>query len=322
MNRSTLSRRHFLQTASLVAAGSSIAPRLLLAQTPATAMAIPSIMAQGRAASAAAKIETKPLRGGVSALLGTGGNIAVMTGKNGKLLVDSGYSTAQPQLTSALAALSAEPATHLVNTHWHFDHTDGNAWMHAAGATILAQSNCKTRLSSPQTMATMEGTVPPLPAGGIPTQTFAERQDLHLNGSTIALRYYPPAHTDGDISVYFTEADVFHAGDTWFNGFYPFFDTNTGGNIHGMIAAADRTLRDTTAKTIIIPGHGAIGTHAELVDYRDMLVAARDAVAAVKKQGRTLPETVAAKPTASLDAKWGQGFMKPDVFVGLVYPGV
>ncbi len=322
MNSQLCSRRRFVRTTSLLASGFAVAPGLLFAQAVADTAAVPPVVAQGRAAGATAKIETKALRGGVSALMGSGGNIAVLPGPEGKVLIDSGYATSQPQLTAALNTLSAEPITHLINTHWHFDHTDGNEWMHAAGATILAQNNCKTRLSTTQTIAAFNATLPPSPAGAIPTMTFAEEDTVRLNGVTLKLKHYAPAHTDTDISILFSEADVLHVGDTWFNGFYPFIDYSTGGSINGMIEAANRNVAETTTKTIIIPGHGPIGTRAELVEYRDMLVSARDRVAAIKRQGKTLPEVVAAKPLAPLDAKWGGGFMKPEAFVGLVYQGV
>lgn len=322
MNPSAYSRRSFLRTSSLFASGLTLAPHLLFAQAQTGAGDVPAVLAQGRAAGATAKIETTSLRGGVSVLMGSGGNIAVLTGKEGKVLVDSGYATSQAQLTAALAALSADPLTHLINTHWHFDHTDGNAWMHAAGATIIAQDKCKMRLSTTQTIAAFNATIPPSPPDAVPTVSFAEDHTARLNGTTLRMKHYSPAHTDTDISIYFSEADVLHVGDTWFNGSYPFIDYSSGGNINGMIAATDRNLADATENTVIIPGHGPIGTRAELVEYRDMLVSARDRVAAMKKAGRSVAEVVSAKPLSSLDTKWGAGFMKPEVFLGLVYQGV
>ena len=316
--RSPLSRRRFLATSSLAATAAASAlwldPRSLFAQDP----AVPDMVVKIRAQVAKAKIRTQTLRGNVSALLGSGGNIAVLPGKDGKVIVDSGFASSRPHITAALDALSADPVSHLINTHWHFDHTDGNEWLHGAGATILAHENTKTRLSTVQTVTAWEVTFPPSPAGAIPTETFTDKKTLHLNGATIELVHYDPSHTDTDISIYFTEADVLHAGDTWWNGFYPFIDYSTGGNINGMIRATERTLADATAKTIIIPGHGPIGDKIQLIAYRDVLVSARDSVAALKKQGKTLPEVIAAKPTAAYDAKWGDS----TDFLGYVYQGV
>jgi glyoxylase-like metal-dependent hydrolase (beta-lactamase superfamily II) len=280
------------------------------------------MVVQGRAGAASAKIATQKLRGGVYALTGSGGNIAVFTGKDGKVLIDAGISTSHPQLASAMDAIGAEPVTHLINTHWHWDHTDGNEGWHAAGATILAQEKTKARLSTPQTIALFGATFPAAPAGALPKLTFGEEHQVKLNGLTLQMKHYAPAHTDTDISVWFAEADVMHTGDTWFNGSYPFFDYSTGGNIDGMIKAADWNLARSGAETIIVPGHGPIGDRKQLQEYRDVLARSRDKVAALKAQGKTVAEVIAARPTAETDAKYGGGFMKPDVFVGLVYQGV
>lgn len=163
----------------------------------------------------------------------------------------------------------------------------------------------------------------PLSSSGIPSDTFATEHSLNLNGVAIELRHYGPAHTDSDISVSFREADVLHVGDTFWNGIYPFIDYSTGGSIEGMIAACDRNLAATTDKTIIIPGHGRpVSNRAELQDFRDMLAAIRDKVAALKKEGRSRDEAVAAKPTGAFDPKWGQFVIDPGFFTRLVYEGV
>jgi len=147
--------------------------------------------------------------------------------------------------------------------------------------------------------------------------------NLKLNGSTIALKDYGSAHTDSDISVTFAEANVVDVADTFWNGIYPFIDYSTGGSIDGMIAASDANLAATNDDTIIIVGHGkAVGTKAELKEFRDMLVAIRYAVAALKRQGRSRDQTVAAKPTAVFDAKFGNFVIDPGFFTRLVYEGV
>jgi glyoxylase-like metal-dependent hydrolase (beta-lactamase superfamily II) len=301
------SRRGFLAAGSLVATGAATSvcfkPFRLSAQSTAAPVA---------------RIRTQSLRGSISVLRGSGGNIAVLTGNDGKVVVDSGYAVARSQIGEALTALSADPIAHLINTHWHDDHTNGNEWMHGAGATILAHENTKGRLSTTQTVAAWGETFPPSPAGAIPTETFADKKTLHLNRTTLQLSYYGAAHTDTDISIYFAEADVFHAGDTWWNSLYPFIDYSTGGNIDGMIRATERNLAATTASTIIVPGHGRVGDKAQLTEYRDVLVATREKVAAMKKQGKTLDEVIAAKPNASYDAKLGPAAD----FLRLVYQGV
>ena len=312
----TLSRRRFLSNASLAAAALALPGRALFSQEASP------FLANYRKQAADVKVQTKPLRGNISALFVYGGNMAVLPGKDGKLIIDSGVSTSRPQIAAAIAALSADPVAHLINTHWHFDHTDGNEWMHAAGATILAHKNTQTRLSTPQYMEVIDTHFPPSPAGAIPTEIFTDTKTLHLNGETIHLAHYAPAHTDTDISVYFEHADVLHVADTWFNGFYPLIDLSSGGNINGMVAAANKSLALASANTIIIPGHGPIGDKAKLTEYRDMLATVRDNVAALKKQGKTLEETIAAKPSAKYDAAWGGGMMNPAAFVTLVYKSV
>ena len=310
-----ISRRRFIVSAGFTAAALSLTPRQFFG-------AEQNLVAGARASGAKAKIATQALRGNVSALIGSGGNIAVLPGSDGKLIIDSGYLSSRPQIAEALDGISRDPVKHLVNTHWHFDHTDGNEWMHSAGATIMAHENTKKHLSTTTRVDDWDFTFPRSPAAAIPTEITGAEKTLHLNGATVALKYYGPAHTDGDISVYFTEADVLFTGDTWWNGLYPFIDYSTGGNINGMIKAAETNLGMVTDKTIVVPGHGPVGGKTEMIEYRDILASIRDRVAALKGEGKSLNEIVAAKPTAAHDAKWGTGFVNGEFFTKLVYKGV
>jgi glyoxylase-like metal-dependent hydrolase (beta-lactamase superfamily II) len=273
-------------------------------------------------AAAGAKIRIQPLRLNLSIIGGSGGNIAVLTGPDGKLLVDAGFTVSRLGISNALASISTAPIKHLINTHWHTDHTDGNAWLHEAGAIILAHENTRKHLSVATRVEGWSYTFPAATVGAIPAEVFAADRRFQFNDTNIILKYYGPSHTDSDISVNFAEADVIHVGDTWWNGVYPFIDYSTGGSIDGTIRAAETNLANVTNSTIVIPGHGAIGGRSELAEYRDMLVAIRESVAALKKQGRSLDETVAARPTAAFDAKWGQFLITPAMFTGLVYAGV
>jgi glyoxylase-like metal-dependent hydrolase (beta-lactamase superfamily II) len=273
--------------------------------------------------AAASPIVTHKLRGNVSALEGSGGNVAVLTGADGKVLVDAGIRVSQAQMTKALADLGTDPITHLINTHWHFDHADGNEWLHAAGAKIIAQENTRKYLSQVQRVEDWDYNFLPLGPGGIPEDVFASERSMNLNGTTLGLKHYGPAHTDSDISVHFTEADILHVGDTFWNGIYPFIDYSTGGSIDGMIAACKANLAVATDETIIIPGHGQpVSNKAELQDFTDMLVAIRENVALLKKQGRARDEIVAAKPTAAFDSKYGNFVIDPAFFTRLVFEGV
>jgi len=313
-----LTRRNFLSTATTVATAACLAPRSLFAQEPQQ----PEMVVKARAGAADAKITTQKLRGNVSVLMGSGGNIAVLPGPEGKVLVDSGISTSQKHIQEALAAISADPIEHLINTHWHYDHTDGNLWMHAAGATILAHEKTRQRMSTPQTIELFHATFPAEPAGALPALSFNDEHTLQINDTSLHLEHYDPAHTDTDISVHFTDADVLHTGDTWFNGVYPFIDYSTGGHIDGMIRATSRTLGTGTTSTIVIPGHGPVGNKRDVAASLEMLSAIRDKVSGLKKEGKTIDEVIAAKPTAAFDEKWGKGFTTPEMFTRFVYQGV
>ncbi|HET8579481.1 MAG TPA: MBL fold metallo-hydrolase [Nitrospiraceae bacterium] len=310
-----MSRREFLVAAGLAGTAAWLAPQHLFAQDG-------GIVTTARKGASTANITVQALRGNVSVLIGSGGNIAVLPGRDGKLLIDSGYAAARPKITDALTTISSDPIKHLINTHWHFDHTDGNEWLHSAGAAILAHENTRKHLSTTTRVEDWDFTFPPSPAGALPTKVFKTERTLHINGTTIVLKYYGPCHTDSDISVYFTEADVFHTGDTWWNGHFPFIDYSTGGSINAMIRAAESNLATVTDKTIIIPGHGPVGNKSQLVEYRDLLVTIRDKIAALKKQGKSSDEIVVAKPTAAYDARWGGFFINGDSFTRLVYAGV
>ena len=169
----------------------------------------------------------------------------------------------------------------------------------------------------------MVGTLPfSTPQGALPTKVFKTDEKLHLNGTTMELKYYPPAHTDSDVSVAFVDAEILHVGDTFWNGHFPFIDYNTGGSIDGAVRAAEANVAKVTDKTIVIPGHGPVGNRSQLIEFRDMLISVREKVTALKKEGKSLGEVLAAKPTAAYDAKWGGFVIDGEKFTSLVYQGV
>ena len=313
---SSVSRRQFVAMSMGVAAAAALAPRFLFAEEKKGI--VPTMIDE----AANATIEIHQLRRNITVLEGSGGNIAVLTGPDGTLLIDSGFKVSKERLSEALNKLSPGPITQLINTHWHTDHTDGNAWVHDAGAAITAHTNTKKHLSNSTRVDGWNWTFPPASASALPVTTFDEGHRIRHNNTSISLKYYGPAHTDSDISVAFEEADVVHVGDTWWNGIYPFIDYSTGGSIDGTIRAANRNVDAVTDGTIVIPGHGAIGNRAGLVEFRDMLVAIRGNVADLKKRGKTLDEAIAAKPTAVYDAKFGHFLITPAFFTSLVYAGV
>lgn len=319
-SRFHLSRRGFCacgaSAAAFAATGVWLSPRRAYAEAQ-------GIVERIKAAAETAAIEVHSLRGNVAVLEGSGGNIAVLTGRSGKVLIDAGIAVSRPQVAKALAALGPEPVTHLINTHWHFDHANGNAWLHELKPTIIAHENTRRHLSTLQRVADWDYDFEPLPPAALPTEVFSTDHRLTLDGTSLALRHYGPAHTDSDISVHVEEPDVLHVADTYWNGVYPFIDYSTGGSIDGSIRAAEANLTRVSATTIVIPGHGfPVSDRAGLQRFRDMLVTVRDKVAALKAQGHSLDEIVAARPTAAFDDVWGRFVISPALFTRLVHEGV
>ena len=297
-----------------------IAPALMLLASPALAQETP--YAKINAAAAADAVTVQPLRGGVSLLQGSGGNMVVLASPKGLFMVDDGISVSQAKIEAALRKVGAGPINYVVNTHWHWDHADGNMWAHGDGATLIGQANTAKHLTQTIRVEEWGHTFAPEAAGGRIALMVDEEKTMGYGADTIRMRHYPPSHTDGDLSVYFKKADVLATGDTWWNGLYPFIDYVAGGSIDGMIRAANDNIAMTGPDTIVVPGHGPIGGTADLVEYRDMLVAIRDNVAAMKREGKSLEEIIAAAPTAKYDAKWGQAVISPALFTTLVYRGV
>lgn len=268
------------------------------------------------------EVKVTALAGSVHMLVGQGGNIGVSAGADGVFMIDDQYAPMTDNIRKALAGISPKPLRFVLNTHWHGDHTGGNENLGKSGAVIVAHDNVRTRMSTEQFIKAFDMKVPASPAAALPVITFTETVTFHLNGDEIHVFHIPPAHTDGDSLVHFRKADVLHMGDTFFNGMYPFIDLSSGGSIDGMIAAADRALLLCGPKTKIIPGHGPLAGKADLQAFRDMLAGLRQRIATLAKSGKSLAEVLAAKPSSGLDAKWGNGFMKPDLFVEIIYQSV
>jgi glyoxylase-like metal-dependent hydrolase (beta-lactamase superfamily II) len=272
-----------------------------------------------RAQMAANPIQPQKLADNLTLLSGPGGNVAVLNGPDGKLVVDTFVLPAWAKLRESLDAISNAPVKTVINTHWHFDHVDNNASLRAAGATILAHENTKKRMSETHDLPVIGLHFPPSPAEALPQQTFATTHKLQANGETLVLQHLAPAHTDTDIFVHFQKANVIHMGDTFFNSIYPYIDAGTGGSVKGMIAAADKVLPLANDSTKIVPGHGPLGTKADVVKFREMLITARDRVGKLKSTGKSAQEAAAAKPLADLEDAWGKGFFPGDVFVQILY---
>src|SRR5713101_6409000 len=320
------SRRDILRGSVTLAGTAFLAhllpPTLVRASAAGYAQQAPSaadLLASFRAQFNAASMKTQKLADNVTMFDGPGGAVVVLNGPDGKVVVDSFVAPGWPRLKEALDGLGNAPLKYVIDTHWHFGHTDNNAPLHAAGATVLAHENTKKRMSEPHDLPVLGLHFDPSPAEALPQQTFAASHKLEVNGDTLALQHFAPAHTDTDIYVHFQKANVIHMGDTFFNGVYPYIDPGTGGNITGMIAAADKILSLAGNYTKIVPGHGPLGNKADLAKFRDMLVTARDRVQKLKSAGKSAQEAIAEKPFADLDPVWGKGLLNADQFVQVVY---
>jgi cyclase len=312
----SLSRREALRSLAFLAAGIT-APKFLLAQK-----AGPAPSPSTAPSATPPPIATISLADRLSVITGAGGNIAVLTGDDGTLLVDCGVPPAIVGVVGEVGKLAKTPASIVVNTHWHFDHTGGNEQLAKNGARIIAQDNCRKRLAADQVIEFMDMKFPAAPRAAWPTVTFANEMQLHVNGENLRLTAVSPAHTDNDVIVQFPNANVLHAGDLYFNGYYPFIDYSSGGWIGGMAAGIKTASLMTDAKTKIIPGHGPMASQDDLRFYLNFLETMNDRLTKLKQQGKTVEEAMAAAPTKDFDEKLGGGFLKPDMFVKCTYTGL
>lgn len=274
------------------------------------------------AAAKAGPVNVHQLRRNIRMLDGSGGNITVLAGRSGFFLVDTGIAVSKPMILNALRSIQPGRIRIAVNTHWHWDHADGNAWVRAAGAYIIADARTVARLKQTIRVVEWEHTFTPNPASALPNIAITGEKVLNFDGETVRIRHYRPGHTDNDVSVYFEKADILSVGDTFWNGQYPFIDYVTGGSIDGAIRAANANIAMSTARTIIIPGHGPVGDRASQIAFRDMLVAIRDKVKALKAKGMSLAQVQSTNPTAAFDQKWGRSIISGTLFTALVYRGV
>jgi cyclase len=320
-------RREMLR-ASAVLAGGTLAARFYPATLVRAASALPQEkpaadpVAAMRAQFGGAPMVAQKLTDSITLLSGPGGNVVVLNGSDGKLMGDTFVQPAWPHLKDELDKIGNAPVKTAIDTHWHFDHSDNNASLRAAGATLVAHDNTKKRMSETHTLAVLNLTFAPSPAAALPQQTFAQTRKIAMNGETVSLVHVPPAHTDSDIYIHFEKGNVLQTGDVFFNGFYPYIDSGTGGSVSGMIAGAAKLLAVADNNTKIVPGHGPLGNKADLMKYHDMMTTVREHLQKLKSSGKTVQEAVAAKPLADLDAAWGKGLFNSDTFIQIAYPAL
>lgn len=267
------------------------------------------------------KITTVPAAKNIYMLMGKGGNIGLFLGKDGTFLIDDQFAPLTEKILNAIKAAGGGRPDFLINTHFHGDHTGGNENLGNAGTLIFSHDNVRERLSAASFIKAFKMTSPAQPKAALPVVTFSEDISFHLNGEQIHAFHVAHAHTDGDSVIHFSNANVIHTGDIFFNGFYPFIDADHGGSIKGMIAAVDTILSLADHRTKIIPGHGPMGDKEQLQKYRNMLSTAYARLKKLKDAGKSVQEAVAEKPLADLEDTWGDGIFTGDRWIEVIYPG-
>ena len=253
------------------------------------------------------QIKTTDLGNKTYMLEGQGGNITVAVGSDGIIQVDGQFAPLSDKIRAAIKAIAPLPVKYLINTHYHGDHTGGNANFAKDGVTIVAHDNIRIRLAAGTINGLTGAKVPPQPADALPKETyFGGTKVVETGGRKAQLTHVSNAHTDGDTWIYFADANVLATGDT-FNNLkrYQNIDFANGGDVRGMIRALDAYLKASNDSTKIVPGHGPLATKADLVTFRNMLVTSHDRIKKLFDEGKTEQEVVALKPLADLDATWG-----------------
>ena len=256
---------------------------------------------------ATADIRTEKIAEGLYVLFGLGGNIAVSVGKDGTLIVDNQLPELADRIKAAIAELGGSGIDYVINTHWHFDHADGNNALGPDGATIISHDNARSDMADGGiiNMVIAQYHQAPYPEAALPELTYQREMSLHFNGGEIELQHFSHAHTNGDTAVFFRKHNAVHLGDVFNNSGYPFVDVGSGGGIDGMIRFCKETLAQIDEHTVVIPGHGPVTDYARLGQYLAMLRTVRDRIQGMIDDGKSLEEVSAAAPTADFDAIYG-----------------
>jgi len=280
------------------------------------------LVAKSRIAYQTTPLAIEEIRPGVFVFRGAGGTVTAVSASHGSAVIDTGFGPRVEEIRRALAGAVPHGVRWLVNTHWHFDHTDGNQTFAEAGATIVAHANCRTRLSRDQYVPSLEWRIPASPRMAWPTITLDGSSDFDLGAETLQLLPQPPSHTDGDIVVYMSSADVLVTGDLFTNGSYPVIDESSEGSLRGMIEAIERLLPLVKANTVVVPGHGPIANRHALADFLDMLHAIEDRILVLIDADLSVTEIIAATPTVEFDSTWGRGYVTGEYFARMILAGL
>jgi cyclase len=262
-------------------------------------------------------IKTTKVAGSVYMLEGSGGNIGVLIGNDGVILVDDQFAPLSEKIKKAIAAISDKPIKFIVNTHFHGDHSDGNKVFGSEGSIIVAHENARKRLSADHFFTSFKQEQKAMSYEGLPKITFAESLTFNMNGETVQVIHIKNAHTDGDAAIYFKESNVLHTGDAFVRYGLPFIDNDGGGTIDGMINGAEQMLKMINEETKIIPGHGQISSKKDLQDYKNLLQTIRNRIADGIKAGKTVDQIISSDPTKEFKTGYDKIFFVQAVYNSL-----
>ena len=262
------------------------------------------------------------IRPTVFSFIGAGGTVTAVGGSEECAVIDTGYGPRVPEIRSAIAGALHQSARWLIDTHWHFDHTDGNSWFAEDQTTVVGHANCRALMSRDQFVPSLEWSVRSSPRSAWPVLTFNAAVSIDLGSQTLELIPQEPAHTDGDVVVWLPAANVLVMGDLMTNGTYPVIDESSCGSLQGMIQAIERLLPFINAETAVVPGHGPIATRDDLVNFHDTLRTIEGRVQRLIAAGCSVAEILAAAPSAEFDPVWGRGYVTGTVFVGMIQAGL
>jgi glyoxylase-like metal-dependent hydrolase (beta-lactamase superfamily II) len=266
------------------------------------------------------EVADRDLGHGVHMLESYGGNIGVLAGEHGVLLIDAEWPELNAKVRAAVARISTKPVRYVVNTHWHWDHAGGDADFARLGALIISsQETHDYILAAQRDNPATSGPYARDPDGVPALAVGAGTQRLYLAGQTIEIIHAPPAHTSGDLIVHFVDADIVQTGDTFFHGFYPDIDFEHGGTIDGMIAFYDTLYALCGPRTRVIPGHGPVANREDIRIYQGMLREVRTRVARAIAAGLSEDALIKSHPLDDLDIVWGGNLVKQPYLLGIVY---
>jgi cyclase len=280
------------------------------------------MVAQARTAYESTPLLTAQIRSGVFVLAGAGANLTAIAGSPGATIIDTGYGPRVAEIEHAVVGMLGRMPRWVINTHWHFDHTDGNAAFAAAGATILAHANSRARLSTGQCVPSLSWRISASPRKAWPSLTFGHPFTLDTGTEELHLLPQAPAHTDGDVAVFLSSANVLVTGDLFTHRGYPVIDESSGGSLRGMIEAVERLLPMIDGDTVVVPGHGAATDRAGLEAFLDMMRSIQDRILVLIEAQREIPEIMAARPTAEFDSVWGRGYVTGAHFTRMALAGM